>query len=162
MEFDFIAPILILVYFALAELTSAMIANGRAAHVASVVGDLVSQQPTTVTKTELTDIFLSGNAIMKPFPTASLKFRVSSVKADSNGVPKIIWSAEQGMSHLSTGTAAGFPAGLLVAGDSIIMSEVQYTYTSPVQQVLPTPLTYSSKYYIKPRRSSEVAYDAAH
>lgn len=161
MEFALIAPLMLLMYFALAELTSAMIASGRANHVASVIGDLVSQT-STVKKTEVTDIFAVGNAIMKPFPTASLKYRITSVKADSKGVPQIVWSAEQGMTHLNAGAASGFPSGLLVAGDSVIKSEVQYTYTSPVAQVIPTPLTFNSTYYIRPRRSSEVAYDAAH
>lgn len=161
MEFALMAPILMVLYYAAAELTSGMIANGRAGHVASVVGDLVSQT-NTLKQSELTDIFAVGNAIMKPFPTASLKFRVTSVKADSSGVPKIIWSAEQGMSHLGAGTASGFPSGLLAAGDSVIMSEVQYTYTSPIQRTIPTPLTFNSKYYIKPRRTADVAFDATH
>jgi Flp pilus assembly protein TadG len=157
MEFAFIAPLMVLLYFALAELTSAIMANGRAAHVASVVGDLVSQEGGTLTNSQLDNIFGIGDAIMKPFPTTTMKYRITSVRADANGVPQVTWSYEKGMTHL-TGKATEFPTGLLATGESVITSEVQYTYTSPIQQVIPKPLTFSTKYYIKPRRVTEVAY----
>jgi Flp pilus assembly protein TadG len=158
-EFALMAPIMMLLYYGAAEFTMAMMANGRAGHVASVIGDLTSQTG-SLHANEMTDIFTVGNAIMKPFPTTPLKLRVSSVKADSSGVPKILWSCEQGLPHLGNGTAAGFPPGLLAAGDSVIMAEVQYTYDSPIHKALPAPLTFQEKYYIKPRRSSEVLRDS--
>jgi Flp pilus assembly protein TadG len=157
MEFALLFPVLLLLYFGVAELTAGMMANGRAAHVASVVGDLVTQMP-TVKQNDIDDIFLVGAAIMKPFPTTSLKLRVTSVRADDAGVPKVIWSKGQGLSPISTGTASGFPSGLLAAKESMIQTEVEYTYASPIGQTMPTPLTFKTKYYIKPRRSSEVTW----
>jgi hypothetical protein len=52
---------------------------------------------------------------------------------------------------------SGFPPNLLVAGDSVIQADVQYTYTSPLLYVLPTPLTFHDTFYLKPRRSTSVA-----
>ncbi len=157
-EFALLFPIMLLLYFGTAEVTMAMIANGRASHVASVVGDLVTQMP-SVKQSDMTDIFAVGNAIMKPFPTSQLKLRISSVTADpTTGTPRIDWSSVQGMTPLARGTASGFPAGLLAPNESIIMTEVQYTYASPVRQTIPNPLTFSGKYYIKPRRSSAVLW----
>lgn len=157
-EFALVAPVMILLYCGMAELTMAMMAERQAAHSASVVGDLVAQE-TATTSTEVSDIFNVGTAIMKPFPTATLKFRVSSVKADAQGVPKVVWSQGYGLSPLTANaTVAGFPANLLAVGESVIQADVSYTYTSPIMQVLPNPLNYNDSFYLKPRRSSEVTY----
>ncbi len=155
-EFALLAPVLILLYCGLAELVLAMMAERQAAHSASVVGDLVAQEQ-SVTTAEVTDIFNVGVAILKPFPSAPLQLRVSSVKADVNGVPKVVWSRGYGMGALNAGsTAAGVPANLLLAGDSVIKADMQYTYTSPIMQVLPNPMSYSDSFFLKPRRAPEV------
>src|SRR3954465_7530282 len=89
-EFALVAPIMILLYTGMAELTMAMMAERQAAHSASVVGDLVAQS-ISMNAAQMGDIFSVGDAIMKPFPAAGLNYRVSSIKADVNGVPKVIW-----------------------------------------------------------------------
>jgi Flp pilus assembly protein TadG len=155
-EFALLAPIFILLYCGLAELTMAMMAERQAAHAASVAGDLVAQE-VQVTNAEVDDIYNVALAVLKPFPTTSLKLRVSSVKADVNGVPKVVWSKGYGLGSLGVGaTPGGFPANLLLAGDSVIEADVSYTYTSPIGQVMPTPRTFSDSFYLKPRRSPDV------
>lgn len=158
LEFALVAPIMILLYMGMAELTMAMMAERQAAHSASVVGDLVAQS-ISMDATQMNDIFNVGNAIMKPFPASSLSFRVTSVKADVNGIPKVVWSQGHGLGAMTAGATVGsFPANLLAAGDSVIEADVAYTYTSPIMQVLPTPITYSNSFYLKPRRVSEVPF----
>jgi hypothetical protein len=62
------------------------------------------------------------------------------------------------MGALTGGVAvSSFPPNLLVAGDSVIMADVQYAFTSPLQMTLPSPVTYSNTFYLKPRRSTSVA-----
>jgi Flp pilus assembly protein TadG len=155
-EFALIAPVAILLYCGFAELTMAMMAERRAAHAASVVADLVSQS-TQVSVAQVTDIFNIGNAILNPFPSSQLKLRVTSITADVNGVPRVSWSQGHGLSALTGGAAvSGFPANLLVAGDSVIQADVQYAYTSPLQMTLPNALTFNDTFYLKPRRSPTV------
>jgi Flp pilus assembly protein TadG len=155
-EFALIAPVAILLYCGFAELTMAMMAERRAAHAASVVADLVAQS-TQVTGAQMTDIFNISNAILNPFPTAPLRLRVTSVTADVNGIPRVTWSQGHGMGALTNGTqVAGFPANLLVAGDSVIQADVQYAYTSPLRMTLPNALTFNDTFYLKPRRSPSV------
>ncbi|MES2341384.1 MAG: TadE/TadG family type IV pilus assembly protein, partial [Pseudomonadota bacterium] len=64
-EFAFVAPVMILIYYGMAELTQAMMADRRASHVASAIGDLVAQD-TDISATEMTDIFNVGKAIVAP------------------------------------------------------------------------------------------------
>lgn len=157
-EFALIAPVAILLYGGLAELTMAMMAERRAAHTASVVADLVSQTPSVSATTDIPDIFAIGGAILYPFPATALKIRVTSVTADAQGVPRVTWSQAQGMSGLIGGAAvAGFPPALLAAGDSVIKTDVQYAYTSPLMMILPAPVTFNDTFYLKPRRSASVA-----
>jgi Flp pilus assembly protein TadG len=157
-EFALLAPIMILLYCGLGELTLAMMAERQAAHSASVVGDLVAQTP-TMDATQMADIFNVGSSIMKPFPAAPLKVRVTSIKADALGVPHVVWSQGHGMGAMTTGaTVPGFPAGLLLAGDSIIEADVSYTFTSPIEQVVAVPIGFGQNFYFKPRRSADVTW----
>ena len=109
-EFALIAPVAILLYCGFAELTMAMMAERRAAHAASVVADLVAQT-SQITGSQVTDVFAVAGAIMDPLPTATLRFRVTSVTADVNGAPKVIWSQGNGLDARSPAatTVSGFP-----------------------------------------------------
>ena len=82
-EFALIAPVLIAMYFGLAEYCQAMMADRKATHVASSIGDLVAQSD-QVTAADLADIFAIGKPLIAPFPTTDLKIRVASVKNTNN------------------------------------------------------------------------------
>jgi Flp pilus assembly protein TadG len=162
-EFALIAPFMILLYFGLVELCQALIAERKANHVASSVGDLVAQSE-SVTKatgatgpTSLPDIYSIGVAIMAPFDTSSLQIRVTSVTSDANGKTLTDWSNTYGgySPALAKGAAVTLPM-TLSAGNSIIMADAKYKYTSPIGYVLPKVQNFSETFYLRPRRSDKV------
>jgi Flp pilus assembly protein TadG len=154
-EFALIAPVMVLMYCGLVELCQAMIAERKANHVASAIGDLVTQAD-TVSTTDLSDIFSIGNTIMSPFPTSTLQMRLTSVTADVNGTPKVVWSrASGGLTALAVGQGVTMPL-TLAAGDSMVMAESKYQYSSVLHYVLPNVLNYNESYYLRPRRSDSV------
>ena len=157
-EFAFIAPVLIVCYFGLAEMSGAMLSERKASLIASEIGDLVAQG-TTMNTAGITDIFAVANTVMAPLPTTTLKMRITSITADSTGSPKVMWSDAQGMTALTVGnTVTGLPSGVIsAAGDSIIMTETTYQYVSPAAAVLPNGLNFSEKFYLKPRGTTQVA-----
>jgi Flp pilus assembly protein TadG len=156
-EFALIAPALIAFYFGLAELTQAMMAERRASHAASSIGDLVAQSAQISTST-VTDVFTVARAVMSPFPTTTLKMRVTSIVADSSIVPKVAWSQGDGLTALGANTTQVVPTGLLTtAGDSVVLSEVQYSYDSPVDYFVPNAVVFNKKFYLRPRKSDVVA-----
>jgi Flp pilus assembly protein TadG len=169
LEFALIAPVLILVYFGMAELSQAMMAQRRASHAASTVGDLISQYDSganQVHDTDVTGVFNAANAIMAPFPTASLELRVTSIvntPPTPGGTPQPLadWSEANGgasMPKYTKGATMSVPAGLLSgAGDSVVLAEAKYKYTSPVGQVLPNGLSFSETFYMKPRKTQTVS-----
>ena len=154
-EFALIAPVLIVFYFGIAELTQAMMADRRASHVASSIGDLVAQDD-TITNAEIADIFNIGGIGMSPFPPGSLKMRVSQITSNSANASKIAWSDASNDTALSVGSSVTPPAGIISANQSVIMAEVTYTYDSPVDYVMPAPVTFTKVYYLRPRRTDSV------
>jgi Flp pilus assembly protein TadG len=156
-EFALIAPAMVASYFGMAEITQALLAERKAAHAASAIGDLVSQS-SSVSSSDITDIFSIASTIMSPYSTTTLKMRVSSVTADSGGVAKVDWSSGSGLAALNTGaTVTGIPSGVISAGQSVVMSEVTYSYDSPVDMLMPNAVTFSRKFYLRPRKSDKVA-----
>ena len=155
-EFAFIAPVLITMYFGVAELTQAMIAQRRVSHAASTIGDLVSQGQ-TIAVGDFADVWIVGQTIVSPFPTAPLNMRISSITANAQLVSKVDWSEGHGMSPLAKASTVTVPASVIsVAGDSVIKAEVSYVYTSPVNYILHSPVTFTDTFYFRPRLSNQV------
>ena len=159
-EFALVAPAMIAFYFGMAETTQAMLAKRRASHVASTIGDLVAQE-STITNTEMTDLFTIGATMLSPFPTTSLKMRMTSVTANATtGVIKVDWSDGSGLTALTAGTTyTGIPSGLITNGQSLMIAEVTYSYDSPIKKYVPTTLNWSDIYYLRPRQVNTVVRD---
>jgi Flp pilus assembly protein TadG len=154
-EFALIAPLLLLLYFGVVELTQAAMTEQRAAHTASTIGDLVAQD-SSLTSAQVTDIFSVGATLMYPYPTTTLKMRVSSLTADANDNVTVAWSQASGMTARAKGASVTVPANVISAGGSAIMGESQYTYTSVFGQIMPQPVVFHEVYYLQPRLSTTV------
>ena len=150
-----IAPLLLLLYFGVVELTQAAMTEQRAAHTASTIGDLVAQD-SSITSAQVGDVFSVGATLMYPYPTTTLKMRVSSLTADASGNVTVAWSQANGMMALTKGAPVTVPANLIAANGSAVMGESQYTYTSVFGQIMPTPVVFKEVYYLQPRLSTTV------
>jgi Flp pilus assembly protein TadG len=169
-EFALLAPLMVMVYFGLSELTEGLMANRKIGHVASSIGDLTAQASTT-TPAQLGDIFNVGATLMMPFPTAGgvLKQRVSSVTVDANNVPRVDWSqANASYTALAKGSVVALPLAPKVnpadpdkpfigSGQSVVMAEAHYTFTSPVARYLPKTSDMQGLVYLMPRSGVTVA-----
>ncbi len=157
-EFAMLAPVLILLYFGAVELTQGMMTQERIAHTASTIGDLTSQS-TAVSKADITDIFGVGSTTMYPYPTTSLAMRLTAISEDANGKVTVTWSeATGGMTAYSkNATYSDSNLGsVLSTNQSLVVAEAQYTYNSVFHYVMPKPITFSEKYYLRPRISTSV------
>ena len=171
-EFALLAPVMVMVYFAVAELSQGLMANRKVSTVASSIGDLTAQAPSSgVTPSQLADIFNVGATLMQPYPTSSkqLNMRLTSVTVDSNNVPRVDWS--QGYGNLTARTK-GDPVTLPLAtkanasdpdmpfigvGQSVIMAEAHYAFTSPISYYLPGTSDLHDTLYLSPRSGAKVA-----
>lgn len=167
LEFALVAPVLILLYMGMAELSQAVITHRRVSHAASAIGDLVAQsEPDGISAAEMTNIFAAGATILSPYSATPLKLRVTSVTGDAKGVPKVDWSVvptgQSGLTAYAQQATVTLPAGLIVAlGDNVIMSEATYTYDSPVKYALKNALNFNETFYLRPRQVAKVIYPAS-
>lgn len=157
-EFALIAPIMIAFYFGLAEFCQGYMSQKRMAHTASAVADLVAQTD-VVTTDELDDIIAIGALMMKPFSSSTLTTRISSVTRDANGVAKIDWSRASGVTAYTPGGTVTVPTDIIANGESAVMTETTYDYTSPIKYLMPAVTKFSSAFYLRPRRVDKVLCD---
>jgi len=155
-EFAFIAPVLIVVYFSVADLCQAMLAERKVSHAASAVGDLVSQVG-TIDGPGLTQVYDAASSILAPFSTTPMQIRVTSVVTDVNDKATVAWSCGDHTTPLAVGATVALPANLLGANQSVIMSEMVYTYISPINYVFTNAITFDQVFYLRPRMTATVA-----
>ena len=156
-EFAFILPLLVTLYFGVVETTYGIMANRKVTSVTSTVADLVAQTK-TVNQAELNDIFEAATAIMVPFDAKDLSIVVTSVLIDKDGNPTVDWSAAgpgSGQGH-RRGSDFDLPAGLRVPNTSLIVAEVGYEYNSFLNYIITTGIPMSDKLYLRPRASDRV------
>lgn len=162
-EFALIAPVMLLFYAGMVDLCQGYMALKRTSHAASAVADLVSQSR-TITKADINSIFEVGPAIMAPFASTSMEQRISSVTRVSANKYTLNWSrswtpdggAGTKMNKPLVIAAAGIPADMFPAdGDSIIVAEAYYKYSSPFQQFLPAA-EFTRRAYLNPREATVI------
>ena len=159
-EFALIAPVLVIFYCGLAELTQAMMAQRRVSNIASSIGDLVAQSA-QLSDARAADIFTIGNTIMAPFPTTNLRMCLASVSSDATGKDTVDWAvvynAHANCPAKGTVLATSVvPVGVLPASQSIIMAKTSYAYKSPIKFVMPSTVNFYRTYYLRPRKSETV------
>lgn len=157
-EFALIAPILILFYFGMDQLTEAMMAQRRLSLLTSSIGDVVARD-TQLTDARVADVFKVGTVLMTPFPTTTLRMCLVSVVSDANGRDVVSW-VEKSNSPTNCPTAGAvlttIPASVLPASQSVIMSKASYDYTFPFKIISSDTLTFRRTYYLRPRLSDQV------
>lgn len=159
-EFAFIAPMMVLMFFGTIEGSAAYSTNRRVLLSANTLADLVAQE-TSITRNTLDDLFVGMEDIIDP-RDIDVTFRVVSITLDTaTDEVKVHWSYD------STG-ATPYAAGSVYAGDvdkallndtaSLIVSEVTYEYASPISQKVIGPLTMNESGTRWPRLAPKVQY----
>lgn len=156
-EFAMLAPVMIAMYFGLAEFCQGFMAQKRMGHATSMVADLIAQRD-VMTGAQIDDIFKVGTLIMKPFSATPLKMRVSSVTRGTDGVAKVDWSRGSGLTARTTGSTVTVPSGMIANGETVVMSEATYDYDSPVDYMMPAITKFSQTFYLRPRSVDKIVY----
>jgi Flp pilus assembly protein TadG len=159
LEFAIIAPVLITLFFGMSEISDALTASTKVTAVASTAADLVAQDKSICTA-EMNDIFAALNAIMFPYDAKNMKIVVSSlIDAGSNKV-KVAWSKAQNTTARATNTVVPIPSGLVDSGGggSVILAEVTYNYYSATGKLIYGTFPLSDTFYLRPRRTAQIAF----
>ena len=157
-EFALIAPVLLVFYCGMAELTQAMMAQRRVTHVTSSIGDIVARE-TQLTDARRTDVFKVGGILMAPFPAAKLRMCLYSVISDANGRDVVDWvetSNSPSGCPADNAVVTDIPTTVLPASTSVIVSKASYDYDSPIKLISPNTITFRRIFYLRPRVSDTV------
>ena len=156
-EFALIAPVMVLLYLGMVEISLALSVDRKVTNAASAIADLVAQDD-VITDDEMVDILNASGAIIAPFDVANFSVRISSVSMDLTGDVEVDWSDARGTLARAPGSQPTLPAGVLTNGRSIIWVEVAYAYQAPFREVT-GDFNIEEEFFLRPRQSLVVSRD---
>jgi Flp pilus assembly protein TadG len=162
-EFAFLAPIMVAMFFGAVELSVAITTERRVAQVAGSAGDLVARADRTINVSEVTDIMQIGSYMLDAASIAPLRIEISNVTSSPTDPKNTTeaWRCVFVGGTLQTNcscTSVRFdiPEGLIGANDSVVVAKATYAYT-PLgfgniigDDVIP----FETVRYLKPRTQS--------
>jgi Flp pilus assembly protein TadG len=162
-EFALLLPVMITLYLGGVEISQAVSADRKVTLVARTAGDLVAQV-TTVSTSNMNDIFSAATAVLVPFGATNLKVTVSNVIVDANSHATVTTATGGWSNTYGTGAVARsgdvtslIPSALLVASSCLVWAEASYTYKPPIGYALVGTMNLKDQMFMRPRL---VAYSA--
>jgi Flp pilus assembly protein TadG len=170
-EFAFLAPVLVTFLLGSVEISNALECRQKVTSLASSAADLVAQT-SSVSATDMTNIFNAVTAIMYPF-TGTTSIVISSVASDGNGGGTVTWSQAQNGTALAVGTTVALSQQIMLTcvatptptcsncaknACSVIMAQISYSYTSPLGKFFVGSVPLTDSFFARPRKSVSVAY----
>ncbi|HEY1629793.1 MAG TPA: TadE/TadG family type IV pilus assembly protein [Rhizomicrobium sp.] len=162
-EFGLIAPVMGTMLVGTVEVCNALECKQKVTSIASSVADLVAQEK-TIKQTDMNNIFTAANQLIYPFSSTGSSIVVSSIMSDGNGNGTVAWSKAQNGTTLTTGSAVMVPTGLMTASAcarnacSVILTTVNYSYSSPLGKYFIGSSLMSDYFYARPRKSASVTW----
>ncbi len=167
-EFAFIVPILLTMYFITMEASQAIETSKKVSRIGSMVADLVTQQ-TSVVKADLDAIMKIGTSTLQPYNRSKPSITITAIQVTDESSPKVqvVWSRKLDGNIYSVGAAKDtittVPTALKVRGTFLIRVESNLAYqpviTWSADNSQKTGLTAAfnnirmgETYYLRPRR----------
>ncbi len=150
-EFALVAPVMIGLYFGCAEIADGVGTDRKVSLISAALANLTAQV-TTISSSDMTNIFDASSAIIAPYSATKLQLTVTCIKIDANKSASVKWSATRGGTASSGSTTV--PSALAVANSYLILSEASYAYTPIIGHNITGTLTLSDKMYMSPRISA--------
>lgn len=163
-EFGLIVPVMFLLFVGSVEFSQALTVDRRVTQSASATADLIARAPAEgLSPSEVDGHLKIIDQLIEPYELSRLTVKVHSVKAvNVNGTVKFMidwWRDNKGAgttdSNHSQGEYPDMPAGLLAAGESVIIAEATYNYAPLIfKYFITSAFDLKEKFYLKPRNSS--------
>lgn len=142
-EAALVMPIMAILLLATLEFGQAFTAKRRTGQVASMAAELVARTP-CVTQSDLQDVSAIGGTILKPYASAPLGLRITSVTAQST----VLWSFGSGtLTPAKTGAAFQLPTSLAGQNKPLIVAEAAYAFTPTLGHFLVSATNFSTVSY---------------
>jgi len=171
-EFAFIAPVLLALYFLTMEVGQAIEANKKVGRVGSMVADLVTQQQ-SMPSSELDAIMRIGGAIIQPYNRTQPNIVVTAIEITNEQSPKVrvVWSRKMVNGAFSRAAAPGdtttVPEKLRIPGTFLIRVSGELDYRPVITWAADNKasmgltaafdkIAMRETYYLRPRMSPRI------
>ncbi|MEM7748232.1 MAG: TadE/TadG family type IV pilus assembly protein [Pseudomonadota bacterium] len=163
-EFAMIAPVMVMMFMGIVEFSQAITVDRRVNQVASSTADLIARTDSTTTA-ELGSIMDVVDVLVRPYSATPMGLTVSNVIASTSNATNTVvcWSYNHqgGVNTYNAGDSYTLPSGVVEAGESVVVVEVQYAYTPLIfSYFLSGTINFNDKFYLKPRLSSSIEFDS--
>lgn len=160
-EFALIAPLLLMIYITVFELTIGLSISKRVTRASGTIADLVTQQDGSVTKATLGTMVNVAQSIFVPYGVPTTHIKITGIQV--NGATSTVkWSwDEKGGKPYTAGSPIHIPANMKAANAFIVHAEVSV----PHQLLMFMPglipsemrnITISRDYYYRARSGDEI------
>ncbi|MCO6187273.1 TadE/TadG family type IV pilus assembly protein [Rhizobium sp. L1K21] len=127
-EFALLLPIFAFIYLMSFQLTVGFSVANNADRAASIIADIVTQEPTT-NVAKLDDMYALAKAIMTPYSTDDLHIKITGVQVDAGGNPTVKWSwKDDGTAAYPAGSAVTLPVELRQPNSFVAHTEIATVY----------------------------------
>jgi Flp pilus assembly protein TadG len=132
-EFAFIAPVLLAMYFVTMEISQGIETNKKVSRIGSMVADLVTQR-SSLSQDDMKAIMNIGASTLQPYNRSTPKITISQIKVSNDTNPQVTieWSrkTDGGIFGIGTpaGTATTIPDSLKIPGTFLIKVESALDY----------------------------------
>jgi hypothetical protein len=162
-EFAFLAPVMVAMFFGAIELSFAVTTERRVAQVAGSTGDLVARADRTINVSEVTDIMQIGTYLLDTASIAPLRVEISNVTSsptDRRSTTEAWRCVFVGGTQQTTCTCPNvrfdIPEGLIGTNDSVVVVKATYAY-KPLgfgKILSEDGIPFEAVRYLKPRTQS--------
>jgi len=136
-EFAMILPLMLAIYFGIVETGQAVMIDRKVTQLTRALVDLTAQA-STISDTEMSNIFDAAQTVMMPYTTVAPKMSVHHIVIDSAGVAKVCWSEQRNSTKLARGTTVTIPTDVRIPNSSLMMAQASYEFTPVVGWVIKT------------------------
>ncbi len=163
-EFAFVAPVLLALYFGMTEITLAIAADRQVSHAANVAGDLTTQV-SQMTERDVEDVMTATLAVIgarsQEIPLITIELNSYQMRNDGSKTIDRVGYARLGPPISAGGTATYNPSGLsrqmLNETSGVVVSRINFRYR-PVIYNFTRGMVLSETFVMKPRRSIAVPF----
>ena len=159
-EFVFVAPVMIFMYFGLAEISSAIIADRQISHATNVAGDLATQVA-TIDAAQMSEIMTATTLVMG-IPSnkiGDVKLEIASFSRDVNDNIVPLGKASLNAPITTPFDADGLDDLILSNNSGVVVARVEYDYEPLKLRYFDSNFTLSETFLLKPRTAANVVFD---
>lgn len=158
LEFALIAPVMVMMYFGMAEIASAISVDRSISHGTNVAGDLATQEP-SLEDEDIEEALAAALRVMQVDDVSKISLDMESfilVDGETDPVSRGRIQLNNSGGKLSRFDASGLGSKLLNENSGVVVTRVSYTYTPLKLRYFNTDITLEESFRLKPRRSDAV------